>query len=143
MAVNATQGVLKGLLEAAPDKTWRFGDLIRATMNPRGLVGTPEQVADQLQEWANIGIDGINIGHFSTSGTFEDFIGGVTPILQKCGLQQTEYQQGTLREKLTDGARRPRLASPRIGAGYRRRPVAERDVAASDVQQGNTLGARP
>jgi hypothetical protein len=36
------------------------------------------------------------------------------------GLQQTEHQPGTLREKLTDGARGPRLASPRIGAGYRR-----------------------
>jgi hypothetical protein len=42
------QGAIKGLVEAAPDTTWRFGDLIRFLCDLR-VVATPEQIADHLQ----------------------------------------------------------------------------------------------
>jgi FMN-dependent oxidoreductase (nitrilotriacetate monooxygenase family) len=93
------QGVLQGLIESAPDKDWRFGDLIRWISDLR-VVGTPEQIADELGEWADAGVTGINLMYHVTPGSFADFIDGVTPVLQERGLQQREYAPGTLREKL-------------------------------------------
>ena len=115
------QGVVRGLIEAAPDRTWRFGDLLKFIVDLR-VVGTPEQIADELQEWADAGVDGINLMYHTTPGSFVDFVDGVTPVLQERGLQQREYAPGTLREKLTGGG--ARLPERHPGAGYRRGAVA-------------------
>jgi FMN-dependent oxidoreductase (nitrilotriacetate monooxygenase family) len=111
------QGVVRGLIEAAPDRTWRFGDLLKFIADLR-IVGTPEQVADHLAAWHDAGVDGINLMYHTTPGSFRDFIDGVTPVLQERGLQQREYAPGTLREKLTGGG--PRLPDTHAAAGYRR-----------------------
>jgi len=115
---NAQQGMLKALIESAPDKTWRFGDLIN-TIATRFIVGAGEQVADELQRWHDeADIDGVNLTYTTTPGSFVDFIDGVVPVLQRRGLVQREYGEGTLREKLTGGG--PRLNQRHPGAGYRR-----------------------
>lgn len=65
------------------------------------LVGNPIEIADSLEEWIDItGVDGFNIAYAITPGTFEDFIKHVVPILQERGLVKTEYEEGTLRNKL-------------------------------------------
>jgi long-chain alkane monooxygenase len=99
------QGAVKGLVEAAPDKTWRFGDLIRFLCDLR-VVGTPEQIADHLQKWQDAGVDGINLMYHTTPGSFVEFIDGVVPVLQDRGLAQREYAPGTLRSKLSGGGAR-------------------------------------
>jgi FMN-dependent oxidoreductase (nitrilotriacetate monooxygenase family) len=114
------QGVVRGLVEAAPDKTWRFGDLLRFVSDLR-VVGTPEQIADELAAWRAAGVDGINLMYHTTPGSFADFIDGVVPVLQDRGLAQREYAPGTLREKLTGGG--PRLSERHAGARYRRAAV--------------------
>jgi alkanesulfonate monooxygenase len=53
-----------------------------------------------------------------TPGSFIDFIDGVVPVLQKRGLMQREYQEGTLREKIF-GAGRARLRAPHPATRYR------------------------
>ena len=93
------------------------------------MVGTPEQIADSLQEWADAGVDGINLMYHVTPGSFEDFIDGVTPVLQERGLQQSEYRPGTLREKLTDGRAGPLLDERHPGAAVRRERLFERTAA--------------
>ncbi|HEV7941276.1 MAG TPA: LLM class flavin-dependent oxidoreductase [Solirubrobacteraceae bacterium] len=115
-----TQGIVKGMIETSEDKTWTFGDLLMYRSAMR-IVGTPEQIADQLQRWADAGVDGINVSYYTTPGSFEDFIEGVTPVLQQRGLQQREYTPGTLREKLTDGASGPRLNDRHPAAEIRRK----------------------
>ncbi|MGK2936527.1 MAG: LLM class flavin-dependent oxidoreductase [Solirubrobacteraceae bacterium] len=117
------QGIVKGLVEAAPDKTWTFGELIRWATDTQ-IVGTPEQIADELQVWADAGVNGINVMYHVTPGSFEDFVDGVVPVLQDRGLAQREYAPGTLREKLTDGASGPRLNERHPAAGRRRAPAA-------------------
>jgi len=122
---NGVQGFLKGLIEAAPDKTWTFGDLVKWVALTR-VVGTPEQVADELEQWQAAGVDGINVVYITTPGTFEDFIDNVSPVLQDRGLMQREYAPGTLREKLFEG-RGPRLGYRHPAAQYRtngRTPLA-------------------
>jgi FMN-dependent oxidoreductase (nitrilotriacetate monooxygenase family) len=117
------QGVLQGLLESAPDKDWRFGDLIRWISDLR-VVGTPEQIADELGERADAGVTGINLMYHVTPGSFADFIDGVTPVLQERGLQQREYAPGTLREKLSGGEAGPGLNEHHQGAAVRRERLA-------------------
>ncbi|BDM74201.1 monooxygenase (plasmid) [Streptomyces nigrescens] len=65
----------------------------------RVVVGTPEQIADQLQEWFTQGAaDGFNIMPPHLPGGLEDFVDHVVPVLQRRGLFRTEYTGRTLRE---------------------------------------------
>ena len=56
------QGIVKGLIESAPDK---HVDLrrpaARTSMAGNSLTGTPEQIADELAGLGEAGVDGINI----------------------------------------------------------------------------------
>ncbi|EFM11542.1 Nitrilotriacetate monooxygenase component A/pristinamycin IIA synthase subunit A [Paenibacillus curdlanolyticus YK9] len=72
----------------------------------REIVGTPTQIADQLQEWFENGAaDGFNIMPPYLPGGLDDFVDLVVPELQRRGLFRTEYEGATLRENL--GLRRP------------------------------------
>jgi len=115
---NAQQGMIKALVEAAPDQTWRFGDLIKTIANTF-IVGSVEQIADELARWqTEADIDGINLTYTTTPGSFEDFVDGVVPILQERGLAQREYAPGTLREKLIGGG--PQVNERHPAAEHRR-----------------------
>jgi long-chain alkane monooxygenase len=123
LETNNVQAVVRGLVESAPDQQWRFADLLRYVADLR-LVGAPEQIADGLQEWADAGVDGINLMYHVTPGSFVDFIDGVIPVLQERGLAQREYAPGTLREKLSDGRNGPGLDRRHPGAAVRRQRLA-------------------
>lgn len=76
-------------------------NVVAATMGHRLIVGTPEQVADGLQEWFEAGAaDGFNIMPPWFPGAFDDFVDQVVPILQKRGLFRREYTASTLRGHL-------------------------------------------
>lgn len=80
----------------------------------RLLVGSPEQIADDLQEWFEAGTaDGFTIMPADTSVDFENFATLVVPILQGRGLFHREYSAPTLRERL--GVQRGRVADRRSG----------------------------
>lgn len=65
------------------------------------LVGTPERIADTLQEWLeNEGADGFNILPPWLPTGLTDFVDLVIPELQRRGLFRTEYEGRTLRENL-------------------------------------------
>ncbi|MDG1197846.1 MAG: NtaA/DmoA family FMN-dependent monooxygenase [Actinomycetota bacterium] len=101
------QGLIKNLIDSAPPGTRTFGDLIRSNLAGAWLVGSDEQVANELQNRFDAGLDGFNLTYSVTPGTFVDFIDGVIPILQKRGLAQSEYAPGTFREKLFGYPRLP------------------------------------
>ena len=125
------QGLLRGLIESAPDRSWTLGELLRMTGDLR-IVGTPEQIADELQLWADAGVDGINVMYYTTPGSFAEFIDGVTPELQKRGLAQRDYREGTLREKLTDSASGPLLDERHPGGRIRRERLGRGPEAVGD-----------
>lgn len=65
----------------------------------RTFVGTPEQVADDLELWFTHGAaDGFNVMPAVLPSGLETFIETVVPILQQRGLFRTEYAGSTLRE---------------------------------------------
>src|SRR5450830_236831 len=70
------------------------------------IVGTPVQVADQLQLWfENEAADGFNVLPPVLPGSLDDFVDLVIPELQRRGLFRTAYEGKTLRENL--GLARP------------------------------------
>ena len=65
------------------------------------LVGTPEQIADQMEEWLySDACDGFNIMFPYVPGGLDDFVDKVVPELQRRGLFRREYEGKTLRENL-------------------------------------------
>ncbi|MGA0565595.1 LLM class flavin-dependent oxidoreductase [Ancylobacter sp. VNQ12] len=65
------------------------------------VVGTPESVADQLEEYfENKGCDGFILTPTEMPGSFEAFTRSVVPILQKRGLFRKDYPGVTLRETI-------------------------------------------
>jgi FMN-dependent oxidoreductase (nitrilotriacetate monooxygenase family) len=83
----------------------------------RTIVGTPEQIADDLETWfVNRAADGFNYMPPSIPDQLEVFVDQVVPILQKRGLFRTEYEGTTLRDHY--GLARPasRFAGSAVGA---------------------------
>ncbi|MGT2508408.1 LLM class flavin-dependent oxidoreductase [Cupriavidus basilensis] len=82
----------------------------------RVIVGTPEQIADDIEHWFRHGAaDGFNLMPDALPDGLQDFVDGVVPILQRRGIFRTEYEGGTLREHL--GLARPQgRQSPREAA---------------------------
>ena len=120
---NAVRTLVHGFTEADPSRKWTLRDLAKYIgIGGAGpvLVGAPEQIADELQRWIDVGVDGFNLAYAITPGTFVDFVDGVVPVLQKRGLAQTEYQPGTLRQKIY-GAEHARLLSRHPASPERRR----------------------
>ncbi|EIF31802.1 FMN-dependent oxidoreductase, nitrilotriacetate monooxygenase family [Burkholderia sp. Ch1-1] len=73
------------------------------------VVGTPQTIADQLQQWFEEGgADGFNIMAPWFPGGLAEFIDQVLPELRRRGLFRTEYEGRTLREHL--GLKRPTRA---------------------------------
>ncbi|MFG1917393.1 LLM class flavin-dependent oxidoreductase [Micromonospora sp. NPDC048898] len=65
----------------------------------RTFAGTPEQVADAIEEWYRSGAaDGFNIMPPVLPSGLETFVDHVVPILQRRGLFRTEYTGATLRD---------------------------------------------
>jgi alkanesulfonate monooxygenase len=77
------------------------------------MIGTPRQIADQMQEWLETGAcDGFNMMFPFLPAGLDDFATKVIPELQRRGLHRTEYEGRTLRENLG----LPRPANPFFGA---------------------------
>jgi FMN-dependent oxidoreductase (nitrilotriacetate monooxygenase family) len=73
----------------------------------RTFAGTPEQIANTIQEWFTTGAaDGFNVMAPVLPSGLELFVDEVVPLLRKRGLFRTEYTGSTLREHY--GLARPR-----------------------------------
>lgn len=119
---NAIQSVLANFQQEADlGREWTVGDIARhGAIGGLGpfLVGSGEQIADQLQAWVDeTDVDGFNVAYAITPGTFEDVVEHVIPVLRARGVYPTEYAEGTLRQKLH--GRGDRLPEEHQGARYR------------------------
>lgn len=67
----------------------------------RAVIGTPEQVADTIEEWFRCGAaDGFNIRPDAVPSGLTTFVEEVVPILRRRGLFRHEYAESTYRERL-------------------------------------------
>ncbi|MBN6522999.1 LLM class flavin-dependent oxidoreductase [Acinetobacter pittii] len=118
---NAIQSLLDSYVNADPERVWTIEEI--ANWNSLGgngpvLVGSAETVSDALQQWVeDTDIDGFNLAYILAHQTFADVVEFIVPELQKRGVYQTLYAQGTLREKLFGAG--PYLPENHRGAKYR------------------------
>ncbi|CAM2153868.1 Dimethyl-sulfide monooxygenase [Pararobbsia alpina] len=121
---DAVRSMLEAFSTADPDKVWTVNEIARwAGIGGLGpvLVGSPQTVADTLQEWVeDTDVDGFNLAYAVAHETFTDVVDLLVPELQRRDAYPKAYREGTLREKLFgDG---PRLPSTHPAAQYRRSP---------------------
>jgi alkanesulfonate monooxygenase SsuD/methylene tetrahydromethanopterin reductase-like flavin-dependent oxidoreductase (luciferase family) len=79
----------------------QIGRTLGMSQAHRVLYGTPQSMADDMQEWLEAGAgDGFNLlfAHYPTPLT--DFVDLVVPELQRRGIFRNEYAGTTLREHL-------------------------------------------
>ncbi|WP_214269635.1 LLM class flavin-dependent oxidoreductase [Mammaliicoccus lentus] len=101
---NNIQSRVDLIKETAKRNNSTLEEVMKHVAGARGhhiIVGTPEDVADRMEEWFKRGAaDGFNIMPPLNPTQFELFVNKVVPILKERGLVQTDYNEGTLREKL-------------------------------------------
>ena len=106
---DTSHGFARTMLAKARRESMTLRDLYNLTGAARGhwvLCGTPETVADTLQEWFATGAaDGFNILPATFPQGFAEFVDEVVPILQRRGLFRRDYAGATLRDHL--GLARP------------------------------------
>jgi long-chain alkane monooxygenase len=96
----------------------RTADAARLSLSAGGrIVGTPEQIADELASWQDAGVDGVSLVNAGGPEPYQEFVDHVAPVLQSRGLMQREYADGTLRHKLF--GRGDRLPERHPAARYR------------------------
>jgi FMN-dependent oxidoreductase (nitrilotriacetate monooxygenase family) len=138
---NAVRTLMQSFAETSQGQKRMVRDIVKAVGIGGGgsvIVGAPEQVVESFQEWVQMGVDGFNIAYAITPGTFVDFVEHVVPVLQRRGLMQTEYQEGTLREKLF-GRGQAHLLDRHPAAQYRRTvpmraPTARKSEGGSGIR---------
>lgn len=126
---EAIAGGFKSFIDAVPNKLATFRDIANYLVCNR-FVGTPEQAADEIAAWRDLGVTGINYQQMTGPGEVYTFIEHVCPILKKRGLMQTEYSPGTFREKLFGEG--PRLPDRHPGAKVRNMVHATPSIADTD-----------
>ncbi|OXI93095.1 MULTISPECIES: LLM class flavin-dependent oxidoreductase [Burkholderia] len=106
---NASKSRQALTIELARRENLTIRELYLRVAGARGhwqLVGTPEQIVDQLEErFVRYGADGYNVMAPTLPGGLDDFIALVLPELRRRGLFRRDYAGHTLREHL--GLRRP------------------------------------
>lgn len=103
-----------------PDWTPRnIGKLMAIGGNGPVPVGSPQRVADILEEWVEIAdLDGFNVGYVISPGSFEDLVDLLVPELQRRGRYGVDNESGTIRERIYGPGQR-RLRPDHFGSRYK------------------------
>jgi long-chain alkane monooxygenase len=101
---QASQGLMKAMSASFENRRFTLREAAvhwgLAVGMPQ-LIGTPEQVADQLEAiWRETGCHGFNVTPTITPASVEEFVDVVVPILQRRGIFRTAYEGETFRDNL-------------------------------------------
>lgn len=117
-AAKGSRGFIDATIAVVRDGSLTVREIIaRGGGGHRLLTGTPEQIADFMQEWFTTGAaDGFNIMCDVFPEGLVAFVDQVVPLLQRRGLFRTAYEEETLRARYglswpTTRARHERVAS--------------------------------
>ena len=98
---DSHRGTSEKIKLAAKERNLTLRQVALEFATPKGdFVGTPEKVADLIQEWIeDEAADGFIVGASTPKG-LPEFVDRVVPILQERGLFRKEYEHDTLRGNL-------------------------------------------
>lgn len=119
LETEGSRGHLEEIRRMAPNGQITLRELAHFRAQSTRVVGTPEQIADELAAWQADGIDGINVINSEIPGSYTEFIQHVLPELRRRGLARDPQEQAagsTLRGRLTG---RDRLPDTHPAASYR------------------------
>ncbi|MFC8044677.1 NtaA/DmoA family FMN-dependent monooxygenase [Nocardia sp. NPDC057353] len=92
---------VRKLREVAEAKKLTLREVVIDQFERGPLVGTPEQVARQIDDFVqNDGSDGFILGSHLVPTGLDEFVDRVVPLLQERGALRTEYSGTTLRDNL-------------------------------------------
>lgn len=94
------------LKQSTPGRIPTVADLILLRTRTTRIVGTPETIADQLEIWQSLGIDGINVINATLHGSYDEFIDKVMPVLRRRGLADEKAEERTTFRKSLFGTDR-------------------------------------
>ena len=101
---DAGRAALAAFTAADPERRWTIAEAARFIgLGGRGpvLLGTPAEVADQLEHWMDqTGIDGFNLTDAVQPDDLTHVVELLVPELQRRGRYPLQYADGTLRNKL-------------------------------------------
>ena len=101
-AVEGQRGRFAMVLRLAKSENLTVRQILRRLVAARGhyvVVGTPEQIADNMEQWyRQEACDGFNLMPSLFPSQLELFVDEVVPILQRRGLFHTAHEGTTLRE---------------------------------------------
>jgi alkanesulfonate monooxygenase len=100
---NASKSARQRVVEMAEREKLTVRQLAQRLGGYSGLamVGTPQTIADEMEQWLNTDAsDGFTIMFPYLPGGLDDFVDRVVPELQRRGLYRREYEGKTLRENL-------------------------------------------
>jgi FMN-dependent oxidoreductase (nitrilotriacetate monooxygenase family) len=104
--VPGIQGLFESIIYAkggAPVTVREAATIYAQGMGMPVLVGTPADIADQMERFADEGgADGFMLIATYTPGCFEEFVDLVVPELQRRGRYRTQYSGTTLRDHLLE-----------------------------------------
>jgi len=106
---NSIQSQVNEFMKIIKEENLKVGELygrLFGAAKRDGFVGTPEQVADEMEKWfVEKAADGFMIQFPLLPRDLEDFVEKVVPILQQRGIFREDYEGETLRDQL--GLRKP------------------------------------
>ncbi|MCT9080345.1 LLM class flavin-dependent oxidoreductase [Streptomyces fulvoviolaceus] len=116
---NQSHTAQQQIYEDARRDNLTIRDLVRRVADDdRTITGTPQQIADHIEEWFHgRAADGFNVVFPYLPGTLDDFAELVIPELRRRGLFRTHYTGSTLREHL--GLPGPSVAPGHVPAPYK------------------------
>ena len=100
VSTEGVQGILGWLRESAGGGNPTVRDVMHLMSRRTRVTGTPEQIADRLDDYRQAGVDGVNVINATIPGSYQEFIDAVMPTLRERGLAADGYSEGTLRNKL-------------------------------------------
>lgn len=103
-AYSGSLGFRESIVGLARERDLTVAQLVRelaGSSGHRAVVGTPEQVADTIEDWFRRGAaDGFNLMPDALPSGLTTFVDEVVPILRQRGLFRHEYAETTLRDRL-------------------------------------------
>ena len=107
-SIKGSRGFFESTVKLARENGWTVREVLLSNGGAhRQIVGTPEQVADNMEYWFTTrAADGFNLNFDVFPTGLELFVEHVTPELRRRGLFRSEYPGTTLRDSL--GLPRPR-----------------------------------
>ena len=101
-ARNGWESATDRIKQVAREEELTLRQMALRTTTPKTVfMGTPERVADTMQEWFEAGVvDGFMMNAAVLPVGLTDFLEGVLPVLKERGAFRSEYEFGTLHENL-------------------------------------------